>query len=133
MAREDVHQLYKEVSREVNSLSNDLVKGLGALRYASETNRGSVEELKAEIRDLREKLAEVKELAAATEVRLKALEEAKREHTGKIDTLKQKEAHTSAAHAQNQERTKGQWQLWAALGTGFVALLSSIIQAVLSH
>lgn len=136
VSREDVHQLYKELSRELNSLSGDLAKGLGALRYATESNRGDIEELKSDMRSrldrIQDKLVELEKIGAANEVRLKTLEESRRDHTGKIDTLSQDGARGAAVIEHEKGESKGRWALYTALATGALALIAQIVQAVLS-
>lgn len=130
---DDVNQLYKELSREMNSLSTDLAKGLGALRYATETNRGAVEDLKSDMRRFQETLVKLEKVAAAYEERLKGLDETRREHTGKIDILSQEGARGAAVIEHEKDNNKGRWGLYAALGTGSLALVAQIVQAILNQ
>ncbi|RLB43792.1 MAG: hypothetical protein DRH30_02530 [Deltaproteobacteria bacterium] len=132
--RDDHHALYKEISRELNSLSSDLAKGLGALRYATETNRSSAEDLKRDLRErserLRDMVSTLQQTEAASQVRLASLERALRDQEAKIDTLVKKEARGSVVMEGHTETRKGQWAVYAAIAAGILSIISQVVVAM---
>lgn len=131
MTDRSAHELYKELTRELNALSSDVVKGLGAIKFLAESNKDDIAELKSELRRRLEALDRlVKELEkqeAANAVRLQALEEARRDHTGQLSTLTKAEG----ALKLQAETTGGRWAFWVAIIGGAAGVVSAIINALM--
>lgn len=131
MSDGDAHKVYKELTRELNALSNDMVRGLGAIKFLAESNKDNIAELKSELRRRLESverlIKELEKQEAANQVRLEALQEARRDHTGQLSTL----TKTEGALKLKAETAAGRWGLWVAIIGGLLGIASAIINALM--
>lgn len=128
----------RDWDREINKLGRDLAKGLAGLRFITNhnserlgrleqmdvINKVTVMEVHVEgVRNHINKSANVPERLIVLEVQVRELLDAHKDHTGQITALKVNEARELAG----VEKSKARWGLYAAIGTGVLSGVASIL------
>lgn len=113
---------YNEVARELNELRNDLTRHSHAAKFAAGANKAAIEDLKRRIEAMDAMLRGLKEREAADAVRLQNLEETRKEHTGRIETLRVNEARDLAG----SQRSAAKWGLYGAIAVAVISGVASL-------
>ena len=111
----DAHEVYKELSGEVNSLSNDLVAAISVFRAANSETRDDVARLEAKIDSITEKLSKLQVQLASTKTRM--------------DESDRKDEHEARVKA---EDVKGRWAFWVAVGGGAMGAVTAVVNALVA-
>lgn len=120
-------ELYKEIAREANDLRSDLTRHSHAARFAASANKAAVEDLKSKQLKLEERLRDLERREAVNADRIGDLRDAKREHTGKIQTLSINDARDDKV----AEKTKAAWRLYGMVAVAVVSAVGSLILQLL--
>jgi len=111
------HETYKELSREVNELGKDMIKGLVALRAVSGENKATIRRLEDRLDRISASLVELGSRLDKFEVRVES------------DARHAKDRQV-ADRLVKAEGAKGRWMLWVAVVGGLFGLVSTIAKVV---
>jgi len=121
------NETYKDMARETNELRNDLTRHSHAAKFATSANKSAIEDLRSEQAKLEERVRELEKREAVSSDRIEELREAKREHTGKIQTLTVNDAKDTSG----TEKAKAKWGLYAGVAVAVVSGLASLLAQLL--
>lgn len=129
---DDANKVYIQLSKEISELDKDLTRGLASVGYMAKANKNELDGALERVKDLEKELKLVQRREAADEVRIKALEDARKEHTGKFETLTEKKLSAEADakkenHKQKTEQLKAKLAFWGPIVLLVVTNIVSLI------
>lgn len=111
----DAHEVYKELSGEINSLSNDVVAAISVFRATNSEARDDLRRVDARVESLNEKVSELRAQLAAASGRLE-------------DAAKKAELDNRV----KTEDVKGRWAFWVAVGGGVLGTITAIVNGIVA-
>lgn len=129
---DDGNKLLIHLTKELSELDKDLTKGLASVGYMAKANKTELDGLSERVKALEVDLKKVQNRGAADEVRIRNLEEARKDHTGKFETLSGEKLRAEAeatkeGHKQKTERYKAKLAFWGPLILLFLTNVISLI------
>lgn len=125
---------YKEIARELNVLRDDLARSATASKFTASANKSAIDEQKARLGRLEERLRVLEAIGPKTDHRLVQLEDRDKEHTGKIRTFEingakdEKDVEIKKVQA---DIFKSKWAFYgivaSAVAPGLIALILQLL------
>jgi len=123
----DGNKVYIQLSKEIAELDKDLTRGLASVGYMAKANKGDLDRLIERVEKLEEELQAVRRREAANGVRLHTLEDAKKDHTGKFETISSQGFHVAVENKKARtESMKARLAFWGPIALLIIANVISL-------